>query len=146
MSISILPPIMLREAGPDDAAAVIGLWHAAGLTRPWNDPASDYALAMDNPAACVFLAQVDGEPAGTIMVGYDGHRGWVYYLGVSPAFQRRGLGRALMHEAEAWLAARACPKLMLMVRHDNLAIKAFYGALGYEPQAVETLGRRLDGR
>lgn len=137
---------VLREAGPDDAPAVIALWQAAGLTRPWNDPATDYALAMENPAACVILASVETVPAATIMVGYDGHRGWVYYLGVAPEFQRRGLGRALMEAAEAWLAARQCPKLMLMVRHDNLATKAFYAALGYEAQAVETLGRRLDGR
>ncbi|GHC84275.1 GNAT family acetyltransferase [Novosphingobium pokkalii] len=136
----------LREAGPADAKAVIGLWQAAGLTRPWNHPATDYHLAMENPAATVLLAEVDGMPAATVMVGYDGHRGWVYYLGVAPAFQRQELGRMLMQAAEAWLAARDCPKIMLMVRSDNLATKAFYAALGYEPQAVETLGRRLDGR
>jgi hypothetical protein len=145
MSISILPPIVLREAGPDDAAAVIGLWHAAGLTRPWNDPASDYALAMDNPAACVFLAQVDGEPAApswsAMMAIAAGSIIWACprrsSAGAGPRADARGRS----------LACRApCPKLMLMVRHDNLATKAFYAALGYEPQAVETLGRRLDGR
>ncbi|NKJ42830.1 MULTISPECIES: GNAT family acetyltransferase [unclassified Novosphingobium] len=136
----------VREAAPADAQAVIGLWQAAGLTRPWNDPATDYHLSMENPASAVLLAEVAGEPAATIMVGYDGHRGWVYYLGVAPAFQRQGLGRTLMRAAEEWLTARDCPKIMLMVRSDNLATKAFYAALGYEPQAVETLGRRLDGR
>lgn len=136
----------IREAGPADAQAVIGLWRAAGLTRPWNDPATDYRLSMENPASAVLLAEVAGAPAATIMVGYDGHRGWVYYLGVAPAFQRQGHGRALMRAAEDWLTARDCPKIMLMVRSDNLATKAFYAALGYEAQAVETLGRRLDGR
>lgn len=141
-----MPQPVLREASPADAPAVIALWQAAGLTRPWNDPATDYHLAMANPACTVILAEQEDTPAATIMVGYDGHRGWVYYLGVAPAFQRQGVGRALMQAAEQWLAARDCPKLMLMVRADNLATKAFYAALGYEPQAVETLGRRLDGR
>lgn len=138
--------MVIVEAGPDDAARVIDLWQAAGLTRPWNDPATDYALALANPAATVLLASPESRDAaaGTIMVGFDGHRGWVYYLGVAPAFQRRGIGRALMAAAERWLEARNCPKLMLMVRHDNLATRAFYAALGYETQAVETLGRRLD--
>jgi ribosomal protein S18 acetylase RimI-like enzyme len=138
--------ITVREAVFADASAVIGLWHAAGLTRPWNDPATDFRLALEHAVSTILLAERAGEPAATIMVGHDGHRGWIYYLGVAPAFQRQGLGRSLMQAAEQWLTARHCPKAMLMVRADNLATKAFYAALGYEPQAVETLGRRLDGR
>jgi ribosomal protein S18 acetylase RimI-like enzyme len=138
--------VTLREAGADDATAVIALWQAAGLTRPWNDPATDFRLAVESSASAVLLAEEGGALAGAVMVGFDGHRGWVYYLGVDPARLRQGLGRALMTAAEQWLSARDCPKIMLMVRHDNAATKAFYTALGYDVQAVETLGKRLDGR
>lgn len=138
--------VAIRQAEPADEAEVIALWQAAGLTRPWNDPGTDFRLALANPTSCVLVAGREGGVTGAVMVGFDGHRGWVYYLGVVPGAQRLGLGRALMAAAEDWLRARACPKIMFMVRTDNLATKAFYAALGYEPQAVETLGRRLDGR
>ncbi|MDF8331925.1 GNAT family acetyltransferase [Novosphingobium cyanobacteriorum] len=115
-------------------------------TRPWNDPATDFRLAVEGAGSAVLLAEDAGALAGAVMVGFDGHRGWVYYLGVNPARQRLGHGRTLMAAAEQWLSARQCPKIMLMVRHDNAATQAFYAALGYDAQAVETLGKRLDGR
>jgi len=79
------------------------------------------------------------------MTGYDGHRGWVYYLAVAPDRRRGGLGRALMAAAEAWLRARGAPKIQLMVRGDNAAALGFYEALGLERQAVVTLGRFIAG-
>ncbi|WP_226018544.1 GNAT family acetyltransferase [Novosphingobium sp. FKTRR1] len=136
----------IRQATAADEAAVIALWQAAGLTRPWNDPETDFRLALANPTSCVLVAQEAAALDGAVMVGFDGHRGWVYYLSVTPGHQRCGIGRALMAAAEDWLRARQCPKIMFMVRTDNLATKAFYAALGYETQSVETLGRRLDGR
>lgn len=136
----------IRPAGPADEAATVALWQAVGLTRPWNDANADFRMALAGPTSTVLLAEADGAIAGGVMVGFDGHRGWVYYLGVDPTRQRSGLGRALMAAAEDWLKARDCPKLMFMVRSDNLATKAFYAALGYEDNAVVTMGRRLDGR
>jgi ribosomal protein S18 acetylase RimI-like enzyme len=138
------PSPTLRPALPADAATVIALWRAAGLTRPWNDPDSDFTKAIDHPLACVLIAERDGQAVGTIMAGHDGHRGWLYYLGVAPAAQRQGLGRLLVKAAEAWLTERGCPKVMLMVRSDNAAVAAFYQTLGYDTQAVSTFGKRLD--
>lgn len=87
----------------------------------------------------------DGDAVvATVMVGDDGHRGWVYYLAVDPSMQRQGMGARLMRAAEAWLLERGGVKLQLMVRADNAAVAAFYRALGYEEQAVAVLGRRLD--
>ncbi|RZJ00164.1 MAG: GNAT family acetyltransferase [Brevundimonas sp.] len=126
-----------------DAEAVIALWRACGLTRPWNDPAVDLALSRDAPDSVVLVARADGVIRGSVMTGFDGHRGWVYYLAVHPDSQRRGLGRALMAAAEAWLAARGAPKLQLMVRDDNADALGFYAALGLERQPVVTLGKRL---
>jgi len=77
------------------------------------------------------------------MVGFDGHRGWVYYLAVAPERRRAGLGRAMMDAAEAWLRERGAPKIQLMVRDDNSHAIGFYKSLGLEPQKVVTLGRFL---
>ncbi|MEZ0243359.1 MAG: GNAT family acetyltransferase [Sphingomonas sp.] len=131
------------EADAGDADAVIALWEACGLTRPWNDPARDFALALENAASAVLVVREGDALAGSVMTGFDGHRGWVYYLAVSPAHRRQGLGRALMAAAEAWLRERGAPKIQLMVREDNEAI-GFYEALGLERQKVVTLGRFLD--
>jgi ribosomal protein S18 acetylase RimI-like enzyme len=131
------------EAGAGDAAEVIALWQACGLTRPWNDPAADFALAVGSGAAAVLVARDGDALAGSVMAGFDGHRGWVYYLAVAPGHRRCGLGRTLMAAAGEWLRARGAPKIQLMVREDNEAALGFYEALGMERQKVVTLGRFL---
>lgn len=133
----------IEPATPADAAAVTALWHACGLTRPWNDPAADFALALGDAAATVLVARRGAVIAGSVMVGFDGHRGWVYYLAADPNARRIGLGRALMEAAEAWLRARGAPKLQLMLRSENSAALGFYQALGLERQDVVVLGRFL---
>jgi ribosomal protein S18 acetylase RimI-like enzyme len=128
----------------DDADAAIALWQAAGLTRPWNDPHADFARALAEPTSAVLGLRDGGALVATVMVGDDGHRGWVYYLAVDPARQRGGLGRIMMAAAEDWLRARDCPKLNLMVRGDNTQARGFYARLGYEVNDVVTLAKRLD--
>ena len=132
----------LPDSLTEDAVA---LWHASGLTRPWNDPQADLRRAVTNPCATV-LAALDEEDLllGTAMVGYDGHRGWVYYLAVRPDSQRSGLGRALMQASETWLRDRSVPKVNLMVRSTNSDVIAFYETLGYEDGEVVVLGKFLD--
>ncbi|MDT8758654.1 GNAT family acetyltransferase [Sphingomonas psychrotolerans] len=137
---------LIEAACGDDAGAVVALWRACGLTRPWNDPDADFALAMGGGSSAVLVARGAGGVAGSVMVGFDGHRGWVYYLAVSPERRGAGLGRALMAAAEDWLRARGAPKLQLMVREDNEAALGFYAALGLERQKVVTLGRFLGDR
>lgn len=131
------------EAGSGDAEAVIALWEACGLTRPWNDPAADFARAIAGPASAVLLLREGDYLAASVMVGFDGHRGWVYYLAVAPERRRAGLGRTMMDAAEAWLRGRGAPKIQLMVREDNEAALGFYESLGLERQKVVTLGRFL---
>ena len=136
---------LIEAAGEQDAGAVTALWARCGLTRPWNDPTTNFARALDGAASAVLVVRGEaGGVAGSVMVGFDGHRGWVYYLAVDPGHRRGGLGRALMGAAEAWLRARDCPKIQLMVRDDNVEALGFYAALGLEPQKVVTLGRFLD--
>lgn len=128
----------------DHRAAAVELWRTCGLTRPWNDPDADLARAEDGPSSTVLAAVEDGELLGTVMVGHDGHRGWVYYLAVQPRCRGRGLGRALMAAAESWLDGEGVPKVQLMVRADNGAVIEFYERLGYADQQVVVLGRFLD--
>ena len=134
---------VLREAGVEDESAVIALWEAAGLTRPWNDPGRDFERALAVPNAAVLILATADAVVASVMVGYDGHRGWVYYLAVAPGHRRGGLGRRLMDAAETWLRRRGAPKIQLMVREDNVEALGFYEALGLERQKVVTLGRFL---
>lgn len=133
----------------DHADQAVRLWHDGGLTRPWNDPDADLHRALDGPASTVLAAwsdrSADRELLGTAMVGHDGHRGWMYYLAVADAHRGRGWGRKLVTACEAWLIDRGIPAARLMVRADNAATVAFYGALGYDRSEVLVLGRRLDG-
>jgi ribosomal protein S18 acetylase RimI-like enzyme len=137
--------IAISPATPADAAATLALWQACALTRPWNDAAADFAKALATPTATILLARGVGDNViASVMVGFDGHRGWVYYLGVHPAQRRSGLGKLMMHSAEDWLRSAGAPAIRLMVRSDNAATVAFYAALGYSEQPVTTLGRRLE--
>lgn len=133
-------------ASAADSAAVIALWTACGLVRPWNDAQSDFAQAIEGATSTILLAREGDKIVASAMVGFDGHRGWVYYLAVEPSHRGRGLGRRMMDEAEAWLRDRHAPKIQLMVRNDNKAVIAFYEAIGFDHQPVATLGKRLDGR
>jgi len=135
-----------RTAVRQDRSTVIALWQVCGLTRPWNDPARDYDLAVDGPSSAVLLWAGQGSIAGSVMVGFDGHRGWIYYLAVHPDIQRQGIGRGLMAAAEEWLAERGAPKVQLMVRDGNHAAAGFYARIGYDAQPVTTYGRFLDGQ
>ncbi|WBU37421.1 GNAT family acetyltransferase [Homoserinibacter sp. YIM 151385] len=134
----------IRAFEESDTEAVVALWHACGLVRPWNDPHRDIErkLAVQRE---LFLVGVDEEDAviGTAMAGYEGHRGWVNYLAVDPSAQRLGHARALMAEVERLLLERGCPKLNLQVRDTNEDALAFYAALGYVRDASVSLGRRL---
>jgi ribosomal protein S18 acetylase RimI-like enzyme len=129
-----------------DVAEVIALWQCCGSTRPWNDPAADIALARRGDNSTVLIGRCDGVLAASVMVGYDGHRGWVYYVTVDPDRRYRSFGRAIMSAAEAWLRERGILKLQLMVRKDNAQVHAFYRSIGYYNQETVTFAKWLDGR
>ena len=114
-----------------DVEAVVDLWRRCDLTRPWNDPIEDIGHARRASDATVLVGREDTTIVASVMVGFDGHRGWVYYLAVDPARQRSGFGRAMMSAAEAWLRERRAPKLQLLVRDTNKAALGFYERLGF---------------
>ena len=133
----------IRQFQPGDEPAVTALWQRCELTRPWNDPQKDVARKLEVQRE-LFLVGVEGSTfVAAVMAGYDGHRGSVNYLAVDPAHRRRGHGAALMQRVEAALAERGCPKINLMVRSTNAEVLAFYRKLGYAPDEVVPLGKRL---
>ena len=136
--------MQIRPFDPNDEPAVIALWGRCGLTRPWNDPHKDVRRKLAVRPDWFLVAETAGAVVGTVMVGYDGHRGWVYYFGVEPAHRRRGIGRALMAEAERLLRAEGCPKINLQVRAGNTNAIEFYRGLGFAPDEVVSFGKRLE--
>ncbi|MDO5495992.1 MAG: GNAT family acetyltransferase [bacterium] len=133
----------IRELDASHRDSVIALWEACGLTRPWNDPVSDFNRAVTGTSSAV-LGAFEGEVlVGTVMVGDDGHRGWVYYLASAPERHGDGIGRGLMAAAEEWLRDRGVPKVELMVRASNSEVIGFYEHLGYSAEDVVVMARRL---
>jgi len=126
-----------------DTEAVIALWQARGLTRPWNDPLKDIERKLAVQPELFLVGELDGAIMATAMGGYDGHRGSVYYLATSEAHAGNGYGAALLAELERRLAAMGCPKINLLVRGENDGVLKFYDRLGYERHDSLSLGRRL---
>jgi len=129
-----------------DIEAVVALWQRCGLTRPWNDPASDIALARRGANATILIGRAAERIVASAMVGHDGHRGWVYYVAVDPNAQGKDYGRTIMAAAEDWLRQQGVTKAMLMVRPDNKQVEAFYDKLGYDVQERVIYAKWLDGR
>jgi len=141
-----IPTLAIADIADADVAAVIALWQACGLTRPWNDPAADIALARRGPHSTVLIGRDRDAIVATAMVGHDGHRGWVYYVAADPNRRAKGYGRAIMNAAEDWLRATGIAKLQLMVRRDNAKAGAFYQSIGYAEAQTIVFAKWLDGR
>lgn len=135
--------MLIRPYQISDEASVIALWEECRLTRLWNSPKQDIARKlMTQPE--LFLVGVEGtNVVATAMVGFDGNRGWVHYLGVLPSRRTLSYGKAMMQEAETLLFERGCPKLNIQVRSSNIAVISFYEKLGYQIDEVVSMGKRL---
>ena len=140
------PPLAIAPVEDADIPEVVALWQRCGLTRPWNDPAADIALARKGANAAVLAGHDGSSIVASVLVGHDGHRGWVYYVAVDPDCRHKGYGRVIMDAAEDWLRARGIEKLQLMVRPDNSPVQAFYQSLGYLEQERIIYAKWLDGR
>ena len=138
--------IIIRPYRSADQEDVVQLWKTCDLVVPWNDPVKDIEFKLQVDAELLLVAEYRGRPIGTAMGGYEGHRGWLYYLAVHPDFRRRGLGRRLVEEVEARLTERGCPKVNLMVRKTNSLVIDFYHSLGFTENEVVCLGKMLKKR
>ncbi|MFA5551697.1 MAG: GNAT family acetyltransferase [Trueperaceae bacterium] len=133
----------IRPFAVTDTDEIVKLWEECGLVRPWNDPRKDIERKLRVQPELFLVAQDAAAVVGSVMAGFDGHRGWIYYLAVAASHQRRSLGRDLMQQAERLLVELGCPKVNLMVRSTNVAVVGFYRRLGYEQDDVVSLGKRL---
>jgi ribosomal protein S18 acetylase RimI-like enzyme len=135
--------LVIASLAESEIEAAVALWREVGLWRPWNDPHADICLAMAGSSSTILAARLDARLAATVMVGWDGHRGWIYYLAVARDLQRRGVGARMVRAAEDWLVQRQAPKLNLLVHAENAAVLGFYESLGYRRSDTVLLQRVL---
>ena len=126
-----------------DKLAVIQLWEECGLTRPWNDLVKDIDRKLMVQPELFLVGELDNRIIASAMAGYDGHRGSVFYLAISPEQQGKGYGKKLMSEIELKLTEMGCPKLNILVRSTNNRVLSFYDKLGYKLDEVVSVGKRL---
>lgn len=125
--------LTIRPATAADQGELVDLWRACGLVASYNDPAADFRFAQGATCSDVLIGEDDeGHLSGSVMVGHDGHRGWLYYVASGPRARGRGVGRRMVQAAEAWLRERGVAKMQLMVRETNTAVVSFYEHLGLE--------------
>jgi ribosomal protein S18 acetylase RimI-like enzyme len=136
--------LLVRSYLPPDREGLVNLWSVCGLVRPWNDPYRDIDRKLARDPENLLVAEHDGEVVGSVMVGYEGHRGWVNYLAVHPDHRGRGLGRRLMERAEELLGQLGCAKVNLQVRSSNEEAIGFYRRIGYSVDDSVSMGRRLE--
>ena len=140
----ILSVMKIRCFVKGDETQVLSLWQECDLIAPQNDPLKDIERKLRRDGENFLVGELSGLLVATCMVGYDGHRGWINYLAVSPAFRRRGYGAKMMSRAEVLLRELGCPKINLQVRAANSAVIRFYRSIGFDMDEVVSLGRRLE--
>jgi ribosomal protein S18 acetylase RimI-like enzyme len=135
--------IVIRSFDRQDTEAIISLWHTCKLTRPWNNPRKDIQRKCAVNDELFLVATNADRVIGSVMGGYEGHRGWINYLAVHPDFRRQGIASQLMQKVESRLLALDCPKINLQIRLDNSEASAFYESLGFSDDQCISMGKRL---
>ena len=136
--------LKIRPYQPEDQNAILRLWQDCGLTVPHNNPLRDIERKMYVNPEWFLVGELDGEIVASCMAGYEGHRGWINYLAVSPEYQENGYAQSIMEHAEALLRKAGCPKINLQVRESNLQAIAFYKRIGYSQDPAISMGTRLE--
>ena len=135
--------MQIRSYEEADEQAVIDLWQDCGLVVAQNDPRKDIARKLEVGRDLFLVGLDNGEIVASVMGGYEGHRGWVNYLAVSPNHQRKSYGTLMMRALEKQLLALGCAKLNLQIRSSNESVIRFYASIGYGEDAVVSMGKRL---
>lgn len=138
-----VPDLVIRSYRADDRDAVASLWERCGLVVWYNDPQHDLDLLIATPTSEIFVGTLADRVVATSSAGFDGHRGWLYYVAVDPDTRSNGHGRKLVRYAEAWLKQQNAPKVQLIIRNSNLRVRDFYLALGYEKSPTQIYQRWL---
>ncbi len=135
--------LIIRSFQVSDEPYVIDLWHRCNLVVPQNDPKKDIEMKLQVQTELFFIGVISNRIVSTVMSGYDGHRGWIYYLAVDPDFQQNGIGRRMVEKTELKLQKLGCQKINLQVRNSNKSVIAFYKHLGFLDDDVLGMGKRL---
>jgi ribosomal protein S18 acetylase RimI-like enzyme len=140
--------VRIRKVTAADSEALLALWRVvfpeyADASHPQRNAAASVARKLAFGDGLFWAAELGGRLVGTAMAGYDGHRGWLYSVGVHPEARGAGIARALVNEAERALAALGCPKVNLQVFATNGGAKAFWRSVGYAEDGVVSFGKRL---
>ena len=134
----------VRSYDPGDREAVIGLWDEVFADDPpWNQPELVIDSKIKVQADLFFVCEIDGSIVGTVLAGFDGHRGWVHKVATDPRYRRKGIARLLMEAAERGLASKGCKKLNLQVRDGNDGAVAFYKGLGFAEERRVSMSKHL---
>lgn len=133
----------IRKYRPEDEQQVIDLWMECNLVVSSNNPKSDIQRKIDDSPELFFVGEIENEIITSCMAGYDGHRGWIYYLSVKPSMRKKGVASIMMKHAEKALRHMGCPKIDLMVRKSNQGVVSFYRKIGYIDDPVVVLSKRL---
>ncbi|MCD4650417.1 MAG: GNAT family acetyltransferase [Candidatus Cloacimonetes bacterium] len=133
----------IREFVESDTEQVVSLWKECGLTVSWNDPYEDIARKLPDKRNLFLIGEIDGIVIACVMGGYNGHRGGVNYLAVSPRHRKQGYGKQLMNEVEKLLLKLGCPKINIEIRSTNEKVIEFYKRLGYNIEPIICMGKRL---
>ena len=136
-------PMDIRPYSDHDKSALIALWQRCGLTRSWNDPEKDIDRKLTQQPELFLVGTIGHKLVGSVMAGFDGHRGWMNYLAVCPSHQGRGFGRQLVNKAEELLQQTGCPKVNIQIRTDNEQVISFYRNLNYDIEERVSMGKRL---
>jgi ribosomal protein S18 acetylase RimI-like enzyme len=136
--------LLIRPYMKNDEKEVVALWDICGLVVPWNNPNQDIERKLKVNPELFLVGTLEGKIAATCMAGYEGHRGWINYLAVSPNLRRKGIGAVMMAEAEKKLKAVGCPKINLQIRTSNQDVVKFYESIGYKDDCVVSMGKRLE--
>src|ERR1700733_10260233 len=115
--------LTIRHAVPEDEARVVALWRACDLVPRYNDPGADFRFAIAGACSAVLIGEDEtGRIGGSVMIGNDGHRGWLYYVASAPHARGSGIGRQMVQAAEEWLQRRGVVKAQLLVRETNTKV------------------------
>ena len=135
--------LIIRSFLTSDEPYVVDLWHRCNLVVPQNDPIKDIVAKLKVQPELFIVGTIADRIVSTAMAGYDGHRGWVYYLAVDPNYQRKGIGRQMMEKVEHSLRELGSQKINVQVRSSNESVVSFYKQLGFSNDDVIGLGKRL---
>lgn len=136
--------LQFRAYHPTDLEEIVQLWIDCGLVVAHNNPLQDIERKCKVNPEWFLVGELEEELIASCMAGYEGHRGWINYLAVSPRYQRRGYATEMMEEAERLLAAAGSPKISLLIRPTNRGVIDFYKSIGFTVDEVVCMGKRLE--